>query len=104
MNNKYILDEQGNPVPEPDLLKWGRWLETTKRHIAKDQVGGVQISTVFLGIDHSFGSRPPIFWETMIFGGPHDQYQERYSTRKEAEAGHQKALNLVRDSLKDQEK
>lgn len=34
-------------------------------------------------------------FETMIFGGEHDQYQERYSTWDEAEAGHKRAIELV---------
>lgn len=31
----------------------------------------------------------------MIFGGQHDQYQERYSTWAEAEEGHKKAIKLA---------
>jgi hypothetical protein len=31
----------------------------------------------------------------MIFGGPHDGYQDRYTSRQEALEGHQKALALV---------
>jgi hypothetical protein len=31
----------------------------------------------------------------MIFGGEHDQYQRRYATRAEAEAGHAEAVNMV---------
>ena len=39
---------------------------------------------------------PPLLFETMIFGGPHDGYQERYTFWDEAEAGHAKALGMVR--------
>jgi hypothetical protein len=55
----------------------------------------VYVSTVFLGLDHSFGEGPPQLFETMIFGGEHDEYQERYSTWDEAEAGHKKACKLA---------
>jgi hypothetical protein len=44
---KYILDEEGNPKEETDLLKWGKWFETAERHVGKDTVGGIRISTVF---------------------------------------------------------
>jgi hypothetical protein len=96
MSGQYILDAEGNPVPEPDLLKWGKWLETADRQLAKDQLpNGVTVSTVFLGLDHRFWGGPPTLWETMIFGGPEDQYQERYASREEALAGHAKAVELA---------
>jgi len=34
----YILDGR-TPVPEADLLTWGRWFERAKRHVAQDHVG-----------------------------------------------------------------
>ena len=48
----------------------------------------VKVSTVFLGMDHSWGNGPPLIFETMIFGGKHDMDQERYSTYSEAKRGH----------------
>jgi hypothetical protein len=96
MSGRYILDAEGNPVPEPDLLTWGKWLETADRQLAKDQLpNGVTVSTVFLGLDHSFFGGPPMLWESMIFGGPEDQYQERYASREEALAGHARAVLLA---------
>jgi hypothetical protein len=46
----------------------------------------VSVSTVFLGIDHGFRCDRglPVLWETMIFGGPHDGYQNRYTSRTDA--------------------
>lgn len=99
MTDKYILDAEGNPVAEPDLMAWARWLETADRHVAKDAIGEVSISTVFLGLDHSFGSGAPVLFESMVFGGPLDQEQERYCTRDEALAGHAALLARVRASL-----
>lgn len=96
--DKYILNADGSVRPEPDLLTWGRWLQTAERHIAHDHLpNDVRVSTVFLGLDHGFGSDgPPILFETMIFGGPHDQFMDRYATRDEAIAGHAKALALAK--------
>ncbi|PYQ83171.1 MAG: hypothetical protein DMG02_34130 [Acidobacteria bacterium] len=48
---KYILDAQQQPVEEPELLTWGRWMETAERHVAVDQVRDVKVSTIFLGLD-----------------------------------------------------
>jgi hypothetical protein len=52
-------------------------------------------STVFIGLDHNWGEGPPLVFETMIFGGEFDQYQYRYSTWAEAEAGHAVAVGMV---------
>jgi len=96
----YTLDDNGDPVPEPDLLKWAEWLEgaSSQRVVAQDNVGEVLVSTVFLGLNHSFTDGPPILYETMIFGGNHDSYQDRYRNKVAAAAGHDRAMALVRDS------
>jgi hypothetical protein len=96
MNGQYILDGNGKPVIEPDLMTWATWYEAADRSVAKDTLSnGTKVSTVFLGLDHSFGFGVPLLWETMIFGGEHDQYQERYASREEAEKGHQRAIELA---------
>lgn len=83
------------PVVEPDMLKWAKWYENANRHVNKTELpGGIQVSTVFLSIDHSYFGGVPILFETMIFGGEHDEYQERYRTWEEAEAGHQRAIEM----------
>ena len=89
MTDKYIL-EGTIPVLCNNLHTWGRWFETADRRVARDERDGVVVSTVFLGLHHgrAFGSGRPILFETMIFGGPHDQDQARYSTWTEATAGH----------------
>lgn len=98
MTDKYILNEQGNPVVERDLMKWARWFEVADRNIACDTIGDVRVSTAFLGLNHSIGSGPPILFETMIFGGDQDQFQERYPNRHEALAGHDRAVASVRNT------
>lgn len=93
----YILDEQGRPVALPDVDEWAKWFKAADRRLAETYVGSVLISTVFLGLDHNSGSHgPPILWETMVFGGEHDGYGERYATAKEAQEGHARATALVR--------
>jgi hypothetical protein len=65
------------------------------RRVALDVVGDARVSTVFLALDHSFGGGTPLLWETMIFGGKHDQFQERYSSEAQARAGHRRAVEMV---------
>lgn len=98
MTNRYVLNAQGEPVPEPDLLTWAAWFEKpSNRFLAQDDLaGGVKVSTMFLGLDPSFASGgAPVLWETMIFGGKHDRYQERYLSREQAIAGHALAVEMV---------
>lgn len=69
-----------------------------KRIVGSDTINGIHISTVFLVIDHSFRDGPPILFETMIFGGKYDQYQDRYCTWEEAEVGHAFAVEMVKNT------
>jgi hypothetical protein len=105
MSGKYILNGH-KPIPCDDIIKWGKWFETGERTVAKDTIDNILISTVFLGLDHSFGNRglldKPVLFETMIFGGEHDQYQDRYTSWEDAKKGHQKALKLVKKSISGQ--
>lgn len=94
MTDKYILDGH-NAVPCDDLMKWAKWIEKADRHVAQETRGEVRVSTVFLGLDHSFGGPTPILFETMIFGGEHDGYQQRCSTWDEAAEMHKRACELV---------
>lgn len=97
MREHCILDADRNVVPV-SLEEWGEWLNTPRnRRVANDLVGGVRVSTVFLSLDCSFDDGPPLWFETMIFGGPHDGYQDRCTTWAEAEAQHAKALALVKE-------
>lgn len=96
MNDKYILN--GHEVVPADLMTWSKWFEKSDRTVRKTTIGDVDVSTVFIGLDHRFGDAgPPLVFETMIFGGQHDEYQDRCSTWDEAEAMHAKACKLVTD-------
>jgi hypothetical protein len=96
MSTFYALDENKKPFPISieDLAEvYG---DTNSRVTKQDTIGDVMISTVFLVIDHRFsGEGDPVLWETMIFGGKHDGYQERYTSHEEALKGHERSINLV---------
>jgi hypothetical protein len=94
----YILKGK-KVVPVNTVQEWGAYFETSDRIIGKDIVRGYRVSTVFLGLDHSFGGGPPLLFETMIFddkGTDVFGYQERYSTYKGAEQGHKAAIDFVK--------
>ena len=75
--------------------EWGALMERGDRQVARDEFDGITVSTVFLGIDHNFSGGPPLIFETMVFGGGLTEYQTRYATWDEAEAGHRDALALA---------
>lgn len=87
--DKYILDGK-TAVPEPDLIKWGQWLEKANRQVNQTYIGDdIRVSTVFLGINHAWRPDEPLaLFETMVFGGPLDLEMDRYSTWDSAEQGH----------------
>jgi hypothetical protein len=89
-------DYDGNPI---DLWEWVVLFEDTeRRQVARTTIGRVTISTVWLGLNHCFlGEGPPLIYETMIFGGPHDEAQWRYASKEAALAGHDRAVALACD-------
>lgn len=114
--NHYILKDE--KIKKVDLMTWAKWFESSPdRIVSRDVVGYVRISTVFLGLDHNFGSKgKPILFETMMFSTKNDgkplkehkqlklealrNYQVRYRTLKEAKAGHKYAVNFAKSILK----
>jgi len=95
MSDKYILKNK-KPIPCKDLSKWAKWFEKADRKVEKTEKDGIDVSTVFLGIDHRFGGEGgPLLFETMVFGGDNDGDTARYSTWKEAKAGHKTMCEKV---------
>lgn len=86
-------DRAGNPVA---MMQWAQGFERDDRKVGRDEVGEASVSTVHLGLNHQFGAGPPLIFETMIFGGEHDQWCMRYSTEELAKAGHQATVAWLR--------
>ena len=63
-----ILDENGEEKPAT-LFEWALWMEGGHRRIAYNQIDDHEVSTVFMGLDHGYGSRP-LWYETMVFAPP----------------------------------
>ncbi len=96
----YIINNDGQPVPCEDFLEFARWMDDMEnRKVARDDVPGGDVSTVYIGIDVGavMFNRPPRLWETLVFArGSWSGYQERYVTRAEAEAGHARIVSAIR--------
>lgn len=97
MAHKYILDRKHNPIICNDLKKWASFFSDIKnRQVALTEKKNVAVSTVFLGLDHNFnGEGGPILFETMIFGGFHNEEMRRYRTWEEAKEGHKAMCKIA---------
>jgi hypothetical protein len=99
---------------QPALLTWGKWFGEgdEKRRVAWTEFeDGSHVSTVFLGLDHSFIDGPPILFESMTFTGQtrksqvlsgeyHEELdQRRYETWDQAVAGHEELVRERRQIL-----
>lgn len=102
----YVLRGR-EPVPEPDLGRWAAWFERTasdgSRIVARWEHKGIEVSTVFLGVDHSFGDGAPLLFETMIFGGGSDGAIWRFATWAEAEEHHMATCRTLRAAQSQEE-
>jgi hypothetical protein len=101
MSKWYILDNNNKPIPATSIIEAAEWLEKNpeRKAVKQENIGDIFVSTVFLGLDHAWNSTTPILWETMIFGGEHDQYQERYTSHEDALKGHEFAVELVKSLI-----
>ena len=92
----YIL-ENGKPIPV-DIVTFAKWNMTANRRVDFTIIeDGVEVSTVFLGLDHNFSSKgPPILYETMVFRNDKGAECERYTSLIEAKAGHWRMVDKLR--------
>ena len=101
MSDRYILGDDGKtPVPCEDMIEWGNWMNVPgNRTVKQEHINGKFISTVFLALDHSFGSGEPLLFETMVFSGPSagagEEFCERSHTWEEAWETHKRAVEQV---------
>ena len=102
VTGKYVLDDEGEPVAEPNLMKWAMWMETGDRIVLRTKVGVAVVSTVFLGLDYAglFFAGPdrgPVLWETMVFGkaSAFDQWGKRYASKLDALQGHARWCEVI---------
>jgi hypothetical protein len=98
----YILEEN-TPVYCNNGHEWAEWFEKAgdRRIVARDEIGGLLVSTVFLGVDPtaSIDSPTPLLFETVIIRqGEVVANRGLYPTWTMAEVGHRRAVLRVRNS------
>ena len=96
----YKLDENKNVV-QCTLKEWCDYTEgrtNQSKHVGDNNIDGKRISTIFLGLPYGYYENAPLYvFETIVFDDGSSIYEKRYSTWKEADEGHQRAIEWVRD-------
>lgn len=96
----YILE--GKLAKPTDFLTWAMWYENADRTVAQTILDNIIVSTVFFGLDFSFGKEiVPELFETMILGGDLDGSKVRCATWEQAEDLHERYVAMVRTELND---
>lgn len=103
----YILDKDKNPVPAKNMFQANCLLtDTDSRRVALDDIIvedyaiTITVSAVFLVLNHNYSPKgKPVLFESMIFNGELNQSLDRYCTWKQAEEGHKKMVELVKNNL-----
>jgi hypothetical protein len=94
----YILVDR-KPVQHPNNDAWFKWFgNMDNRRVALTMIGEeIRISTIFGGIDRSYGNaEQPLLFETIVFGGEHDQEEWLTATWQEAEQQHAEVVALIK--------
>jgi hypothetical protein len=85
----YILNDDKSVTGPVEFTEAKDFFEDKNRFLFSTSIGKLRISTVFLGLDHSFGGSTPVLFETMVFYGSYsDVMCDRYTTYEQAKRGH----------------
>ena len=99
------LRKNKKPVPCNDPSEWAKLFDSIDRRVALTTIvndkSEIQVSTVFLGIDHGFGDGPPILFETMAFENGEDKLVQRYLTWEDAEKGHKRMVKQIKKMIRE---
>lgn len=96
-----FFDRKARPIGmiQAGQLKWEQpGYERIGHSWLVGRLGAVEVSTVWLGMDHGWRGGPPIIFETMIFCDDDELNLScwRYSTVKDAQIGHRRVVKLVK--------
>lgn len=94
MVDNFYYDRDSNPIT---LEEWSELRGIgSYASVALDEVNGLTVSTIWLGLNHNWRGTPPHIFETMVFGPDRTKLATRYATLADAEAGHQATVARLR--------
>lgn len=94
-----FYDRRGNPMTINQYTEYVAAFQEADddyKRVALTDIGDVQVSTVWLGIDHNWHTGgPPLIFETMVFGTENEPFL-RYPDEESAIRGH---FHIVMEQL-----
>lgn len=114
----WILDDDRQPKVAESMDEWYAFVRRDfedRSRVGDTETATMRVSTVFLGVDHSWRGPPPILFETMVFSlekyprefegkiyfAAEDFDTVRYSTWSDAEAGHAATVRRIQKAEAD---
>jgi hypothetical protein len=99
-SRKYVLDGHA-PRQELDLMAWARWFETSdaERTVADELMpNDVQVCTSFSSIEPVGTNQveEPLLFQTVVYGGPWNNWGKNVATWEEAEALHARVVAALK--------
>jgi hypothetical protein len=95
----HYIEVDGVPVEAPDFPPFLAWMmeHEDTRVVARDEVEGGYLSTVFVGFNTAIFAKAPEVYESMAFDDKgHIRLQFCHTTRAEAQEGHAKLLTALK--------
>ncbi|CAJ4954641.1 Uncharacterised protein [Burkholderia pseudomallei] len=103
--NLYVLDGH-EPRRARSVLEWMHWFANTDRTVALTCIDELEVSTVFIGIDHEFSphglryhGQEPMLFETAVFTGSRVTRVVRHPSWDEAAHAHAFIVECLQDAI-----
>jgi hypothetical protein len=102
--NLYVLDGK-EPRHARSMLEWVKWFANADRKVAVTRIDDMEISTVFVGIDHEYSPHgvryhgQPMLFETAVFTGSRVVRVFRHPSWAEAEQAHAFIVECIQDAV-----
>ena len=94
-----VLDDRRRPRLANSMKEWATFLSSPDCVVASTDIGEVNVTTAFTGIDLGYATfGPPMLFATMIFGGQYDGVGALAATWEVAEIVHEERCNMLRNT------
>lgn len=94
----FLYDKTGLTFSTENIARWSKFMEEHRTVARTVFPSGEEVSTVFLGVNMQMSVTPesdPLAFETMVFGGPFDEYTQRCRTYADALDQHRQVAGAV---------